>query len=169
MIKFYDKNKSFYEFSNYYPLPIIVNGIEYSSSEVYFQSMKFNTPETQEYSNLIVQCDSPQKSKDMGGQRVNNRGESWLINKNKPHLGKVNDAIRKFKHLKLRSDWNEIKDDIMIEAVYYKFKQNPTLKKLLINTYPKLIKEDSPIDNYWGGTHNKLGKILVEVREELMK
>lgn len=85
-IKFYDKTNDFYEFSNYYLSPVIIDGIEYCCSEVYFQSQKFYIENYQdldriEYYHLIQQSDSPQKSKNMGCQQKNFRGNSWFINK----------------------------------------------------------------------------------------
>lgn len=66
MIRFFDKNKQYFEFSNYYGSPFIVEGRTFLSVEQYYQSQKFNTYSTQEYYQLICECDSPQKAKDMG-------------------------------------------------------------------------------------------------------
>lgn len=178
-IKFYRKGP-YYEFSNYfsgskqYPLYLNINGIEYSSTEAYFQSKKFDIENDTDkeriiYSKLISLVDSPQKAKDMGSQKTNYRGESWLINKNKPELGFVNDIIRKYSHIKMRSDWDQIKNTIMEIALFYKFTQNNKLKQLLKDTYPNNIIEDSPKDYYWGiGKDqtglNILGKLLVQLR-----
>lgn len=40
-IKFYNKNLPYYEFSNFYPSPIVMNGKTYKTSEHYFQASKF--------------------------------------------------------------------------------------------------------------------------------
>jgi len=109
----------------------------------------------------------------MGSQRANTRGESWLINKEKPELGKVNDAIRKYKKLvSIRQDWEDIKVDVMRCGLMAKFTQNENLKKLMLSTGDAELIEDSPYDGFWGAANNgknMLGKLLMEVRRELEK
>lgn len=72
----------------------------------------------------------------------------------------------------MRSDWDEVKVSIMKECVMAKFLQHSDLRKQLMNTGDEELVEDSPVDAWWGcgkdGTgKNMLGKILMEVREEL--
>jgi len=72
----------------------------------------------------------------------------------------------------LRSDWEKIKDSVMREVVLAKFTQNKGIRKTLLSTGSSILVENSPVDNYWGcGKHgngqNKLGIILMSVREEL--
>lgn len=72
----------------------------------------------------------------------------------------------------LRQDWEKVKDDIMRQAVLFKFKTHTDIRDILISTGNAEIVENSPIDFYWGcGTDgsgkNMLGKILMEVREIL--
>lgn len=72
----------------------------------------------------------------------------------------------------LRSDWEEVKEDVMRKAVYQKFKTHSDLCKILLETGDEEIVENSPIDSYWGcGADglgkNRLGVILMEVREQL--
>ena len=60
----------------------------------------------------------------------------------------------------------------MYEAVLKKFKTHPMLAHLLKSTGSQYIVENAPGDYYWGcgqdGTgQNKLGEILVRVRNEL--
>lgn len=76
------------------------------------------------------------------------------------------------KNIHLRSDWNEVKDQIMYEICYEKFKQNLGLKRKLINTGNAILIEGNTWhDTYWGICNNegqnKLGKILMKVRSEL--
>jgi predicted NAD-dependent protein-ADP-ribosyltransferase YbiA (DUF1768 family) len=171
-IKFYNKTSNFYEFSNYYLSPLKIDGVQYCCSEVYFQSQKFYVENDQdldrvEYYHLIQQTDSPQKSKNMGCQRKNFRGNSWFINKNFKNLELVNDVIYKFKDVKIRDDWDQVKVDVMRKVIYAKFTQNSKLSKLLVSTSPHHILEDSPRDDFWGGKGNLLGKLLVELREQI--
>lgn len=70
------------------------------------------------------------------------------------------------------SDWDEVKDEHMLEIVRQKFAQNPKIAKLLIQTGDReLIEGNWWNDTYWGVCNgkgqNKLGKILVQVRQEL--
>ena len=72
----------------------------------------------------------------------------------------------------IRSDWEEIKDSIMREAVKKKFETHPELRELLLNTCEEEIVENAPGDYYWGcgadgSGKNMLGKILCEVRSEM--
>lgn len=69
-------------------------------------------------------------------------------------------------------DWDTRRIDVMREAVYAKFTQHPTLRKLLLSTGDAILVEDSPTDYYWGcgadGTgQNMLGKLLMELRDKL--
>ena len=72
----------------------------------------------------------------------------------------------------LREDWNEVKDDIMRRAVLRKFESNADIREILLNTGNEELIEQTTDDYYWGcGTDgtgkNMLGKILMEVREQL--
>jgi N-glycosidase YbiA len=72
----------------------------------------------------------------------------------------------------LRSDWDQVKDEIMLRAVRAKFAQHEDLAALLLSTGDALIVERSPRDSYWGDGGdgsgvNRLGQILMIVRAEL--
>lgn len=81
--------------------------------------------------------------------------------------------------IQLREDWENVKDHIMYKICLAKFTQNPHLKrKLIMMTGNQLLEEGNYWhDNYWGNCHclkcknikgqNKLGKILMRIREEL--
>lgn len=78
------------------------------------------------------------------------------------------------KSFPLRPDWEEIKDQIMYEVVFAKFKQNEEIQEVLLSTGDQEIVEDSTTygDSYWGcgrdgKGRNQLGKTLMKVREEL--
>lgn len=81
--------------------------------------------------------------------------------------------IGRSRKLKLRKDWEKVKDNIMYVAVYEKFKQNKDIREILINTGNEEIIEKTIDDYYWGcgknGTgKNMLGNILMKVRKELL-
>ena len=72
----------------------------------------------------------------------------------------------------LRPDWEEIKDEVMLQALRMKFSQNPEIAKELLATGDAIIIENTRNDAYWadegdGSGKNKLGLLLKQVREEL--
>lgn len=72
----------------------------------------------------------------------------------------------------LRSDWESVKEEIMLKGLREKFKQNIQIQMKLIGTGDAQLIEDSPYDYYWGigakGTgRNRLGILLMQLREEL--
>ena len=88
----------------------------------------------------------------------------------------TNVSPRKSKRLghkvKLREDWNEVKDNIMYEVCKAKFEQNEDIRKLLLETGDAtLIEGNTWNDQYWGVCRgkgrNQLGKTLMRIRDEL--
>ena len=72
----------------------------------------------------------------------------------------------------LRTDWEDVKDEIMRRALYAKYTQHPQLTELLLGTCDANIVEHTKNDPYWGdggdGTgRNMLGHMLVELRSKL--
>lgn len=72
----------------------------------------------------------------------------------------------------LRPDWEDIKDEVMLQALRMKFNQNPEIAKELLATGDAIIIEHTQNDAYWadggdGCGKNKLGLFLMQVREEL--
>lgn len=77
----------------------------------------------------------------------------------------------------IRSGWESIKDEIMYQIVLAKFVQNLELRQKLIDTENVHLEEGNTWhDNHFGVCHctkcgsvgqNKLGLILMKVREEL--
>ena len=69
----------------------------------------------------------------------------------------------------LRLDWENVKDDIMREALLAKFSQHPKLKSLLLSTGDTELVEHTKNDAYWadggdGTGKNRLGQLLMELR-----
>lgn len=76
------------------------------------------------------------------------------------------------KQLKLRSDWEEIREKVMRNLVWQKFYGNKELREKLLSTGDaELIKENDEGDTYWGMCNgegeNRIGKILMDVRKKL--
>ena len=72
----------------------------------------------------------------------------------------------------LRSDWNDIRCDIMYDVCKAKFSQNPELaEKLLATGEQELVEGNNWNDTFWGMCRGKgknmLGNILMKIREEL--
>ena len=140
-IRFYKVNDEFGEFSNFSPFPIELKGKIWPTSEHYFQAMKFEgTP----YEEAVRALKSPMEAARMGRSPT----------------------------LSIRLDWEQAKDSSMMEAVLAKFSQHLSLRELLLETGDQLIVEHTQGDRYWGdggdgSGENKLGIILMEVREIL--
>ena len=124
--------------SNYYEAPVIFEGIRYGSSEAAFQAQKrANYEDRKAFANM-----TPDESKKAGRS-----GE-------------------------LRPDWEDVKVDLMKQIVYHKFMQNPALAVRLLETGDEeLVEGNTWGDRIWGKVdgegQNLLGKILMEVREEI--
>jgi len=73
----------------------------------------------------------------------------------------------------IRSDWENIKIDVMYEALKCKFSTYPHLKTLLLSTAGSVLVEASPHDLFWGGGRdgeglNYLGRLLMKLRSEFL-
>lgn len=82
------------------------------------------------------------------------------------------DAKRLGKQVKMRSDWEQIKIGVMKELVLQKFSKHKELKEKLLATGDAHLEETNTWnDTFWGVCrgkgHNWLGKILMEVRNEI--
>ena len=142
-IGFYKVNDPYGEFSNFAPSVVFLGALAWPTVEHYFQAHKFMDIATQD---KIRAIESPMKAALEGRDRNNI----------------------------LRSDWEDVKDSIMKKALTAKFFQHHELKKLLVSTGDAVLIEDTTNDNYWanggdGTGKNRLGELLMEVREELKR
>ena len=72
----------------------------------------------------------------------------------------------------LRPDWEEVKDEVMLQALRMKFNQHPEIAKRLLATGDAILIEHTQNDAYWadggdGSGKNRLGLLLMQVRDEL--
>ena len=72
----------------------------------------------------------------------------------------------------VRSDWDQVKDDVMRRVLAAKFAEHEPLRALLAATGTEPIEFASPMDGYWGTGRdgmgaNRLGKILEDLRDQL--
>lgn len=155
-----DKHVIFWgsKFSNFYPAKIVVENLEYSSSEQYFMAQKalhFGDNETFE---KILKAKTPKEAKILGRQVKGYVDEEWA----------------------------KVRYDAMRKAVYEKFSQNEDLLEFLLSVEfdNKGFVEGSPIDGIWGiridwqnpeaddeskwNGLNLLGKVIDDVRAELL-
>lgn len=86
---------------------------------------------------------------------------------------KQGEIKKKSQHLKLVSNWEEIKVDVMRECLELKFSQEP-FKTLLAETGDIHLQEGNTWgDRFWGVDletgegDNNLGKLIMEIREKL--
>jgi ribA/ribD-fused uncharacterized protein len=82
-------------------------------------------------------------------------------------------AKRHGRDVQLRSDWENIKDQVMYKALWSKF-ENCELRSRLLATNNDILQEgNSWHDTYWGidletgQGQNKLGKMLMQIREKI--
>jgi ribA/ribD-fused uncharacterized protein len=78
----------------------------------------------------------------------------------------------KRRDLPLRSDWEQVKEEVMFQALREKFLSDKKLLNALIDTGNAKLVENSPYDYYWGvgrnGTgKNRLGELIMMLREVL--
>ena len=131
------KNKYFF-LSNFYPAIVEYEGLVFENNEAAFQAAKtLSIEERLQFIKL-----SPSEAKKLGRQ------------------------------IKLRPDWEKVKNQVMYEICLDKFKRNPLLMKELIATgTEELVEGNTWGDKIWGKVdgigENRLGKILMKVREEL--
>lgn len=143
IIHFYAVNAKYGEFSNFAPYPIKLKKKIWNTSEHYFQAQKFAGTDQEE---KIRKASSPMKAAEMGRNR----------------------------RVKIRQNWDHIKENVMYDALKAKFTQYEELKSLLLSTNDKILVEHTENDEYWGdggdgSGKNRLGKLLMKLREELQQ
>lgn len=141
-VKFYRTNEEYGCFSNFSKHPIFLDGMSWRTSEHYFQAQKFEEINDQlEIQAAKTAMEAARKGREKKG--------------------------------KLRPDWEEIKNNVMRKAVKAKVKQNAEVREKLLSTKDAIIIEHTGRDRYWGdggdgSGKNMLGKILMEIRDELL-
>jgi len=139
-IEFNSKSAEYAEFSNFHIAPFVLDGNTYPSVEHWFQSEKF--PTDKELQGQIRAAPSASKAK----------------------------ALGRTKSVHFRSDWNSVRDEVMMRGVRAKFEQNAELMNLLRSTLGYELREKAFWDAYWGTGRsgkgqNRMGKLLMEIRE----
>lgn len=132
-------NKEYRFLSNFYPAMVEFDGLEYASTEHAYQAAKTIDP-----------------------------AERRRIRESQ----KPGDAKRLGKQVKMRESWEQIKLGVMKDLVLQKFTKHKELREKLLATGDAHIEETNTWnDTFWGVCKGKgknwLGKILMEVRDEL--
>jgi N-glycosidase YbiA len=135
------KVEAFKELDTRYPASFSLDETEWPSVEHYYQASKF--PEFPELQEQIRQAPTAAAA---------------------GKLGKT-----KSPETPIRADWQTFREIAMRNALVAKFDQNPPLKKLLLDTYPRPIVFADPNDSFWGYGRtkmgkNKLGQMLMDYR-----
>ena len=126
--------------SNFYEAPVTVSGINYRSSEVAYQAAK------------TLDMDLRQEFSKLSSKEAKIKGRT----------------------LKVRSDWNITSIEVMELCLRAKFMSHPDLAAKLIETGDAtLVEFNTWGDMKWGktskGGSNLLGKLLMNIREDLTK
>lgn len=140
-ILFYSTSETFGAFSNFASFSIDVGGRRWPTSEHYFQAQKFTD---RSHAEEIRKAKSPMAAARLGRDRKQ----------------------------PIRKDWEKVKNGVMRQAVEAKFSQHAELRALLLSTGDRKLVEHTTNDSYWGdggdgSGKNMLGRILMEVREQL--
>ena len=127
-----------YFLSNFYECPVTYDGLTYRNNESAFQAQK---------------C-------------INPKGREQFTTLNSSEAKKLGRRVL------LRKDWEDIKVQVMKEIVTAKFEQNVDLQQKLLDTGDAYLEEGNTWgDRVWGTVNgagaNNLGKILMEVRENI--
>ncbi len=127
--------------------PVVWLGGEYMTSEHAFQAAKTKTSADHDF---VAAAESPRETKKRG------------------------------RTIQIREDWDQVRDGIMYSILEAKF-ERPHLRERLLATAPAELIEGTTgwHDNYWGNCscekcvgiegQNKLGKLLMQLRDELSK
>jgi ribA/ribD-fused uncharacterized protein len=130
--------------SNFYRAAFTLDDKEWMTTEHYFQAAKFFETDP-DYAEKVRLAEDPMTAKNIA-RAVDNK----------------------------RSDWEEVKYEIMKKCIIEKFRQHEDIRKKLLNTGDAKLIEHTKKDSVWGdggdgtGT-NLLGKCLMEVREHFTK
>lgn len=132
----------FYYMSNFSSFAVSYDGYHYPTSEHAYHASKFG-PRTAQAKEI---------------REATSAHEAMMI-------------ARKNKEFVLR-DWDQIKRPVMKGICRAKMQQHSYIRKKLTETDDRVLVEASPVDGFWGhgldGTgRNELGKIWMELREEL--
>lgn len=166
-ILFHMEKDPCYFLSNFYPykakdplFSLNIDGMTFSTTEHLYHYIKvqiLNPSATTEYAEIIRNINTPSKAKYLGHQKTSIQ-YPWM----KP----LRESVLKYKDVIRYSDeeWITHRDTVMLDITIEKFRQNPHLYKMLQNTKPHALGENTK--DYWGiYGGNALGRTLEKVRD----
>ena len=109
-------------YSQWYPSPFTIDGIEYPTAEHFMMAKKAELFQDTESLEKIMKTSDPAEAKAIGRKVVG-----------------YNDY-----------NWNKIREDVVIQGNKEKFLQNPELRKQLFDSGEDILVEASPYDKIWG-------------------
>lgn len=131
--------EKYFFLSNFAPCDVYYNGKKFRTVEHAFQAAKCLDEEEQD---IFRFAETPAEAKKWG------------------------------RRVKLRPDWENVKIDIMKELLRQKFNNTVYKEKLLATGDCILVEGNNHRDTFWGVCNgvgkNTLGKLLMEIRDELM-
>ncbi|UIS24762.1 YbiA [Stenotrophomonas phage vB_SmaS-AXL_1] len=142
-------------FSQWYPSPMVIDGVEYGCAEQYMMAQKARVFGDEQALDEIMATSNPAEQKAIGRR------------------------VKGFD----RRQWDSVSRDVVMRASLAKFTSDPKLRAQLLLTEGTLLVEASPTDVIWGiglderdprchdpsewrGT-NWLGQVLTDLRENL--
>lgn len=142
-ILFYKTTDAYGCFSNFARFPIEMEGVLWPTSEHYYQSRKFESSADQQD---VLLAKTPFLAAQIGRER----------------------------HRSFRQDWETTKDAVMKKALEAKIHQHAEFHDILLWTCDATLIEHTANDSYWadggdGRGRNRLGEMLMELRDELRK
>jgi ribA/ribD-fused uncharacterized protein len=137
---FHSKNPETSWLSNLSTAGFVLRGLKWPSVEHFYQAMKYAGDPG--LVERIRRADTPLRAMKAGRDRS----------------------------LVVRADWEQVKVDLMREALLAKFGQNRKLATRLLDTDPEELIHESSGDGFWGRDRsglgdNRLGVLLMEVRK----
>jgi ribA/ribD-fused uncharacterized protein len=144
VVEFNSKSESWGWLSNFWPSPIEVDGQVWPTVEHWFQGAKFLTGDSEL------------------AERVRCAKTAGVAKK----LGKTRSTG-------FRSDWNSVREEVMLKGLRLKFADGTELAERLVATGSAELKEKAAWDSYWGTGRtgkgrNRMGALLMQVRNELI-
>ncbi len=153
---FYDKARPLYSLVNFSQHPVIIDGVNYPTTEHFFQAQKFAAPDpTNDKRQAFLQA-----------VKVRGNGPADALTVAREWTKNWNDAQKK--------QWYAQNEQVMEKALRAKCEQHPSIATELLSTTNSCLVEDTGERNetIWGwgndgsGT-NKLGKLWMKLRNEL--
>ncbi|KAI2616842.1 hypothetical protein GGR54DRAFT_223927 [Hypoxylon sp. NC1633] len=173
---FYMPDQAYGEFCQWYPAPFTVSRADMSS----LVGHPIDEADPESWHQISFNCAEQFMMYCKAGRFHDSATQKLVLAAHSPkeqkRLGRLTKGFNE-------ASWDEIKSPVVVAGNMAKFKQNPRLKRILLDTEDRLIAEAASRDRVWGIGYNarqamagqnqerwgenRLGKALMEVRERL--